>query len=78
MSWMVIGFAVIYILGGQRMAWKAYQHVRPEYRGSLQPSLLSPEHFTAEGEVLRKRALRYWYLGALVVGLLVLAVWLHQ
>jgi hypothetical protein len=78
LSWFALGLVVLYFVVGQKVTLDAYRHLRnPRHRYS-HPPLLNPEEFTAEGERWRRRAVRYWYGGGAVVGLIFLAALLSQ
>lgn len=78
MSWAVIAVLVCYIVIGQKVTLDAYRHLRDPRRTYYYPPLLSPEEFSPEGEAARRRAVRYWYGGAVLMAVLVLAVWFAQ
>lgn len=78
MSVVVFIIAVLYWVVGQKLTLDACKYLRTPTRTYLYTPLLSPEEFTPEGEPLRLRAVRYWYGGAVVVGVLFTIVWVSQ
>jgi len=78
MSWVAFFLIAAYYLVGQKLTLDAYRYLRDPDRHYSYTPLLSPEEFTDEGEPIRCRAVRYWYVGAVVVFLVVMSIWMSQ
>jgi hypothetical protein len=77
-SWFVVLLFVAYVIVGQKLTLDAVRHLRNPRRTYFYTPLLSPEEFAPQGEFARRRAVRYWYGGAVVVGLTFFFAWLAQ
>lgn len=60
----------LYVLIGIILDNRAYQHLKDPDADIWDPPIARPRKFTPEGEAHRRRAMRFWVGGGIVVGLI--------
>ena len=77
LGWVVVGCSVAYVLIGEKLAKDAMRYLRdPNSEPWGRTPIFSPDRFTQEGEPLRRRAVRFYRLGAVGLAVLYTATWL--
>ena len=68
MHWLLDAIVVLtYFIIGAGLSTKAHRHMRDNDFPIWDTPLYNPELFTAEGDRLRRRALKFWMWGGICV-----------
>lgn len=76
LRWVVVAICLAYLFVAMKLESDALKHLRDRNRRPFGKfPMFSPEHFTVEGEPLRRRTVRFYRVGGAVVVMSFIVVW---